>query len=1393
MARAYQLWRRRRSLIIGSLGLLFTLLYLLSDYLTHPHDFVAELTREVSGDPWLYIGLLLLIPLFAAIGFLLEKTERERQRFETLFETAQDGIYVRDLDGRIKFANSKFLEIHGVRREDVIGKRSTELLALPRPERKKVSWMIRQAVLRGEPPPPLEAPFRRPDGSPGWIHVNLAFIKEGSQVTEVLGISRDITERKRSELLTASRSKILELSASGAPLSEILETICRSIEELAPGVLCSILLLEGDKLRHGAAPSLPQDYNQKVDGLTIGPTVGSCGTAAYLKKQVIVSDTLSDPLWADFRDIAKQYGLRACWSTPILSQQGEVLGTFAMYYREPRSPSAYELELIQQTTHLTALVLERRRTTEALHRREQVLRAIARIAERLLSASSWEECAHEVLRDLGQATRVSRVYIFENHRSETGVLLTSQRFEWVAEGVNPQIENPDLQNFDYIANGFARWVELLSRGEPIVGLVRELPHSEQEVLTAQQIKAILCVPIFAKGAWWGFIGFDECTSERIWSALEVDALKVAANVLGSAIERTASQVLLRASEARYRSLFESVPIGLYRSTPDGHILDANEALVQMLGYPGKEALLETPAQMLFFDINERQRWQAEMDTKGIVKDFVTQLKRYDGTAIWVVDRARTVRDPQGKVLYYDGSLVDITEQVRAQEALRASEARYRALVESSPDGIAIHQDGRCVFINPAGARLLGAHKPEELLGKPALDFVHPDYREAIRERVQRSLAEWQPAPPLEERFIRLDGTVLDVEVTAVPVLWEGRPAMQVIFRDISERKRMEADLKASEERYRDLFENANDGIYILDRTGRILSLNRKAQEITGYTLEEIRGQLYTMLVPSGPERKQARRAFLKNMRGQSDKNELTIRRKDGREVVLELSTRPIWQNGQIIGIQGIGRDVTERKELERLKSEFISTVSHELRTPLTSIKGYVDLVLAEDVGPLTPEQREFLTIVAQNTTRLTELINDLLEIERLESGRIEFEFVELSLEEVLQNVARSLQVNAEQKGLEFVTEIASGLKVRGDRERLAQVFLNLLSNAIKYTPAGTVELKAYRENDTVVVAVRDTGIGLSESDMQKLFQKFFRADNPYVRKAGGTGLGLSIAKAIVERHNGTITVTSQLGQGSTFTVRLPALARPEAERPLVLVIEDEVAIARLIATYIEKMGYRAVTAYSAREGFERAVQLKPHLITLDVLMPDLDGFALIQQLKKHPETAHIPVIFLSIVQDKQQGLRLGASAFLTKPIDERKFYETVRALLEPQGQPVLVVDDDRDYAQLLQRLLQRQGFSVEIALDGDEALRKIRSKRYQLVILDKNLPRRSGLDVLQEMRRSSALSRVPVIFISGSAHAEEAAQAAQILGAKKFLSKKLAPQTLVEEIVKFLEESQPGH
>ncbi|MCI2430377.1 PAS domain S-box protein [Candidatus Acetothermia bacterium] len=1270
MSSSTSFWSRHRSRIIGSLGLIINLVYLAKDYLDHGPNLIPHLTQAISRDVWLYTGLFLLIPLFMVLGITLHRVERERDRFQTLFEAAQDGVYLREADGTMKFVNQKFLEIHGLQLEDVLGRRSLELLALTAQERQRLTLEMRQALLKSEPPPMSEAPFRRPDGTLGWLQINVAFLKEEGQVKEVLGIVRDITERKRIEDALRGQNRVLELLSQETPLSQILTTICQSVEAQIEGVLGSILLLDGEKLRHGAAPSLPEGYNQAVDGLTIGPTVGSCGTAASLKKQVIVSDTFTDPLWESYRDLVKRYSLRACWSTPIIAQDGIVLGTFAMYHRQPRSPSSYELRVVEQSAHLARLALERQRARSALRRREEILHAVTHVAECLLTANTWEECASEVLQYLGRATQVSRVYLFENHLNEREELLTSQRFEWAALGIPPQIDNPDLQNLNYAANGFARWVEVLEQHQPLQGLIRDFPESEQAVLALQEIKSILCVPIFVGDRWWGFIGFDECVNERLWSEAEIDALKAAANIVGIAIERKQTEAQLRTSETRYRSLFEGIPIGLYRSTPDGRVLDANRALIEMLGYPTKEALLAISAPMFFLDPKERRRWQTEMDAKGIVNDFITQLKRYDGTPIWVRDSARTICAESGHVLYYDGSLEEITERKHAEEAL----------------------------------------------------------------------------------------------------------------------KRSQEHLRTSEERYRDLVEHANDAIYTIDNYGRFTSFNRKAEEITGYKLDEVLGRPYTILV-QGRERHKTRRAFVRNLRGEVNTTEVAVARKDGTSAVLELSSRPIWREGRVVGIQGIARDITERKNLEQLQQEFVSTVSHELRTPLTSIKGYVDLILGGDTGPLTPEQEEFLRIVSQNTTRLTHLINDLLDIQKLEAGRIEFEFDQIALEELLQEITQAMRLQAEQKGLSFRTELESSLLVRGDRERLAQVFNNLLSNAIKYTLEGEIVLTARRREGAVMVSVSDTGIGLSEKDLQKLFQKFYRSENPHVRKAGGTGLGLAITKAILDRHNGKIEVVSQPNKGSTFSVWLPALihSTSSAPRPTVLVIEDELEIAKLISKYIQKLGYQTEMALTAQEGLEKALKLKPQLITLDVLMPDMDGFTLIQRLKDHPQTAPIPVIFLSIVQDRLHGLRLGASAYLTKPIDERKFSETVRNLLEPRGQPVLVADDDPDFAGLLQRMLQREGWSAEVAYNGEEALEKLRSKPYQLVLLDKNMPKRSGLEVLQELRNHKALAHIPVIVISGTGRTEKLAQSVQVLGAKKFLSKKLSPQTLVQEIVEFLE------
>ncbi len=239
------------------------------------------------------------------------------------------------------------------------------------------------------------------------------------------------------------------------------------------------------------------------------------------------------------------------------------------------------------------------------------------------------------------------------------------------------------------------------------------------------------------------------------------------------------------------------------------------------------------------------------------------------------------------------------------------------------------------------------------------------------------------------------------------------------------RKRAEAAVQESEARYRELFENANDGIYTLDREGRFTSFNRKAEELTGYARNEVLGKRYSMLCATPVERRKAIEAFIRNLQGAAHRSELAIVRKDGREIILELSTRPLLKGSQIVGIQGIARDITERKEIEKMKAEFVSMVSHELRTPLTSIKGYTELVLAGDAGTVNAEQQEFLKIISQNTTRLTHLIDDILDMERLESGQTQFHFQSMELGEVLRDVFRTFKVMAEEKRLDYRLELAT--------------------------------------------------------------------------------------------------------------------------------------------------------------------------------------------------------------------------------------------------------------------------------------------------------------------------------------------------------------------------------
>ncbi len=361
------------------------------------------------------------------------------------------------------------------------------------------------------------------------------------------------------------------------------------------------------------------------------------------------------------------------------------------------------------------------------------------------------------------------------------------------------------------------------------------------------------------------------------------------------------------------------------------------------------------------------------------------------------------------------------------------------------------------------------------------------------------------------------------------------------------RLRAERALAASEREYRDLVENANDAIYTLDREGRFTSFNRRAERLTGFARDELLGRPYHALLPER-ERLRARRAFARNLRGEAVTFELRVRRRNGSTLEMELSTRPLVGEGGVVGVQGIARDVSERKRLERLKDEFVSNVSHELRTPLTSIKGFADLLLAERCGPLNDPQREYLNRLSRNTKRLTELINDVLDLQRLESGQAAFEFSPVPLKPLLEEVYETYAMGARDQGLAFELELGERLSVSGEANRLSQAFGNLVSNAIKYTDAGRIGLRAAAEpeGEEIVVEVWDTGIGVSAEERAQLFERFYRAPSAQARGIGGTGLGLSIVKQTVEAHGGRIEVRSGPAGGAAFRVYLPALRGTEA-------------------------------------------------------------------------------------------------------------------------------------------------------------------------------------------------------------------------------------------------------
>lgn len=592
-----------------------------------------------------------------------------------------------------------------------------------------------------------------------------------------------------------------------------------------------------------------------------------------------------------------------------------------------------------------------------------------------------------------------------------------------------------------------------------------------------------------------------------------------------------------------------------------------------------------------------------------------------------------------------------------------------------------------------------------------------------------------------------------------------------------------------------------DGVVVNNTQGRIILANPVAKRILGAPGEDLIDQdfedLFSALSPQGREEVVDAMETLLSTPG----SELTKAFKMTLEVenrVINAHLSPVLtEQSDLLGVVTIFRDITKEVDADRAKSEFVSTVSHELRTPMTAIKGYTDLLHAGAVGQVNEEQRRFLGIIKSNTDRLTALINDLLDISRVETGRIRFEPKPLQMGEVIADVINALAGQAEAKEQTLAYEVAGGLPdVIGDRDRLAQVLTNLVGNAIRYTPDhGEVYVRAYPVERAVRVDVQDTGIGIASEDLGRIFERFYRADHPLVQQASGTGLGLSITKMFVEMHGGRVWVESRLGEGSTFTFVLPVLPRGEekaarrrppptlmARRRTVLVVDDDRNIANLVKIHLEEGGYRVLVLNNGRSVISWAEEERPDLILLDLILPDIEGLEVLRNLKKNPTTADIPVVVMTVVPDDGTARDLGADAYLTKPIETKDLLQSVEEALTWQGH-VLIVEDDLATVELLSATMRRIGFTPLAAVDGYEALTIARRYRPDLILLDLRLPGMDGYEALTHLKRDAVTQTIPIIAIS--AHVTDVDQERKrliVLGAASFLPKPFSIGELLNEI-----------
>ncbi len=921
----------------------------------------------------------------------------------------------------------------------------------------------------------------------------------------------------------------------------------------------------------------------------------------------------------------------------------------------------------------------------------------------------------------------------------------------------------------------------------------------------------------------------KCASETVGSLCVVyqrdfvpdrsdeELLRLLAAALGVEEERRRTEEQLRESEEKYRLLVQNQTDLIAKVVPDGTFRYVSPAFCETYGVSesdliGKKFWLMRP------ESGEPPEEIADLFRPPYACTVEQRTRTEEGWR-WLSWALTAVRDERGEVAEIVCVGRDITEQKRMHEALAESETRLRTIFESVQAGIMIVdvKTRSIVDVNPAAVQMIGLPR-EQIIGRICHDFVCP------AERDRCPVIDLGCEVDNEDRVLLTGkGEECAIIKTVTPVTLRGREFLVESFVDITARKRAEEELR----RLATIVEQAGEGIAVADFNGIIQFANRAWADMHGYEMAELIGmhlsafhteeQMKRDVIPFNEEVKR---------RGHFG-GEVGHVKRDGTPFPTQMMVSLLRDGkGDPVGLIGFASDITERKRAEEelgktnrelqwalarandlaveaekantAKSQFLANMSHEIRTPMNAIIGMVELALDTD---LTAEQREYLVTVKESAEALLGLLNDILDLAKIEAGKLELEPIDFQLRDSLGDALKALAIRAHQKGLELAFEVDTNVPdmVKGDPMRLRQIITNLVGNAIKFTPRGQVVVRAAVEEAAgeevrLHFSVSDTGIGIPKDQMDKILEPFEQADGSATRQYGGTGLGLTICRQLAKAMKGRLWVESEIGKGSTFhfTVTLGVSQRgPEPVRaePVqmagmpILVVDDNATNRRIMETLLGNWGMKPRAAAGGEEALEMMREAarsgRPFsAVLVDVHMPGMDGFTLVERMRADREAGDPAVIMLTSAGQRGDAARcreLGISAYLTKPAKQSELWDALMLVFgsaDREGAApqlitrhtlrenrrrlrILLAEDNPVNQKVAVRMLEKRGHKVIVAGNGAEAAAAVAEGGFDLVLMDVQMPEMDGYEATAAIREHERETGGHLPIIAMTAHAME--------------------------------------